>query len=161
MTQNTNTLVQVVGPPYAVDGLPMRWLLRISSTASSLATLLDQVGHLVAPQPCAAILRVYSEAPDASHVTRLTAASSSLDLLDRCEAVGVFRCEDMIRDRQAILMQLRDPSGPDDDEACIIASVQPRPVLFLHAGHSSIDLVCSREDADRVSAYLTQAALAP
>jgi len=159
MKQNAFKIARVESPPYAVEGSSTHWLLCVGRASTSLTKLVDHVGRIVAPQPCAMLLRVYSEPPDPSHVLRLETATAAIDLLERCEAVGVFHSENVIRDRQAILEQLGDPGRPDDDEACLIRAVEPRSVLYLHPGHNSIDLVCTREDADRVSAHLSQAAL--
>jgi len=75
-------------------------------------------------------------------------------LLDRCEAVGVFDSDDVPRDRQALLEYLTDPSVPGDDEALLLRVVLPRPVIFLHAGHEDIDVVCRRDDAQSLLLYL-------
>lgn len=102
------------------------------------------------------MLRVYGELTGDKHVFRLSSAPAAIDLLDRCEAVGVFDSADLVRDQHSIMAQLDDLSDPYDDEACVLRAVRPRPVIFLHAGHDDIDLVCGISDAQRILSIARQ-----
>jgi hypothetical protein len=133
-------------------------LLGIRSSSDGLGVLVARVAELIAPRPCAAELRVYGELSNPAHVFLLSSAFAAIPLLDRCEAVGVFDSENVPHDRHAVMKQLHDPSGPDDDEACLLRVIHPRPVLFLHAGHEDIDVVCGRGDAERLLGSLSRRA---
>jgi hypothetical protein len=141
-----------------IDGGTDQWLLHIRRSPEALAELVMQVAEHVAPRPCAAKLRVYGEAMSASHVLCLSSASAAIDLLAQCEAVGVFDSTDGSRDQRILIEHLRNPTAPGEDEACLLRAVQPRPVVFLHAGHDDIDLVCTRRDAVHLMAILRQEA---
>jgi len=150
-------LARVIGPPYKIDGAAEQWLLYVRCS-HDLAALVVQVATHVAPRPCAAKLRVYGEPSSASRVLRLSSASAATELLDQCEAVGIFDSTDVARDQRSIIKHLRDPSAREEYEACLLRAVQPRPVIFLHAGHDDIDLVCGPGDAERLHTMLCQQA---
>lgn len=148
--QHLPTLSEVTGPPYAAPSTGMECLIAIPDAPSSWTRLLNELAHLVASQPCAALLRVYSQAPREEHVLQLSCASQAVDYLGRCESVGIFHSVDLTKDRAAFVKTFNDPKSFDDDEACLLSVIQPRPIMFLHAGHQGIDLVCTREDAGRL-----------
>ena len=154
MMDDACTLTHVTGPPYQIDDGLERWLVFIRGSSQSLGGLVNQVAELIAPRPCAAELRVYGEVANSAHVFHLPSAAEAIPLLDRCEAVGVFDSGDVGRDQQSFLCIRNDPSGPDWDETCILQAIQPRPALFLRAGHRDIAVVCGRSDAESLLRYL-------
>ena len=156
MPNDAYQLTRVTGPPYQVGSATDQWLLYVRIASHSLEQLLIVITKLVVPQPCVAKLRVYGEPPDLTHVVRVDSPSVAIAMLDQCEAVAVFDSGDPSRDAKQIIEALSDPRGFEDDEACVLRAVQPRPVAFLHAGHEDIDVVCGRRDADRVVALLRQ-----
>lgn len=116
--------------------------------------MLDLIAKLIVSRPCVARLRVYGEPPIPTHIASLDSPSAAVAMLDQCEAIGVFGGGDSSRDANQIIEALSDPRGLEDDEACALRAVQPRPVIFLHAGHEDLDVVCGREDAERLFTLL-------